>query len=68
MDGTDAIVYIQKHYKEVNQDLPYIVAMTSCVRKADLLRFENLGFNDHLAKPLTKKSLFTVIEKFSELA
>ena len=68
MDGTDAIVYIQKHYKEVNQDLPYIVAMTSCVRQADLLRFENLGFNDHLAKPLTKKSLFTVIEKFSELA
>ena len=60
MNGTEAMKAIKKQ----RPNLP-IIALSAFAMESDKKRSLGDGFNDYLTKPINKKLLFGVIDKFS---
>ncbi|OYT15255.1 MAG: hypothetical protein B7C24_14035 [Bacteroidetes bacterium 4572_77] len=61
MDGLEATIDIRK--TKNSQELP-IVAMTANAMKGDKEKCIEAGMNDYIAKPISPKNLFSVMEKW----
>jgi CheY-like chemotaxis protein len=61
MDGNEAM----KEIKKLRPSLP-IIALSAFAMESDKAKAMGLGFDAYLTKPLDRKLLFQLIEKFSK--
>ncbi|GGW82640.1 CHASE3 domain-containing protein [Alteromonas halophila] len=59
MDGLEACKIIKQH----NDKVP-VIAVTANVLSEDKHRYENSGFNDYLAKPMSKDMLYAKLSEY----
>jgi len=59
MDGMEAARRIRK----IDANIP-IIALTAYAMKGDRKKFLSRGMNDYIAKPIEKKLLFKIIDKY----
>lgn len=68
MDGITATKAILAHCQETNKRPPIIIAMTANSSNQDREACLDAGMKDFLSKPVQKKSLQNLIQKWGELA
>ena len=61
MDGNEAM----KEIKKLRPSLP-VIALSAFAMESDKARALGLGFDAYLTKPLDRKLMFQLIEKFSK--
>ena len=62
MDGFEAT----KHIREIDTNTP-IIALSAAVMEKDKELTSEAGMNDHLAKPIDKSKLYTIVEKYFDI-
>lgn len=64
MDGEQATKAIRSFEAQQNRSKTPIVALTAHVMDSQREKFLDQGMDDHLAKPITKKSVADVLQKW----
>ena len=67
MDGLEATALIRKHEAQKNKTTTPIIALTANALKGDREHFLAAGMDDYLAKPMKKKDLEDMLDKYSNL-
>jgi signal transduction histidine kinase/DNA-binding response OmpR family regulator len=65
MDGLEATASIRESEKSTGDHIP-IVAMTAHAMQGDRERCLNAGMDDYISKPIRKKELLRILEKFGQ--
>ncbi len=66
MDGLEATAHIRKHEAQTNQKPTPIIALTANALKGDREHFLKAGMDDYLAKPMKKKDLEAMLDRYSQ--
>jgi len=67
MDGLEATALIRKNEAQNKKKPTPIIALTANALKGDREHFLAAGMDDYLAKPMKKKNLEAIIERYSNL-
>ncbi|WP_419173436.1 ATP-binding protein [Halobacteriovorax sp.] len=57
----------QKIIETYGENRPLIIALTASTMKEDILKCEEYGMDDFLAKPITSKAVYKVLSKYKEV-
>lgn len=66
MNGDVVLQELHKHYNKINQQNPYIVAVTAYCLREDKQKYLNMGFDYYIPKPITINDLKKCLDNFVE--